>query len=383
MNQATINNLRLGRIRLDRGGLTLQDSDRFNLMWNQAREDLVARHTSSFVDGLLQIEENKTTVRASMPGTGVAYELQVNENFGLSEVQRYCDVHMVVSQNGTHHPQNGTYAWYGPSGLVLQLGTCRISTSEERQRYEPLRVVAKDLATLAMEVTMTIKTFRRMLNGVAKLNNRVFSMASHEGRWNVFSETPTTVGTRWRVTPTIYSSAIGGVKYKKLYDFFFRKKQAVRGVFTDLDEDTEITLCLRDNGEIAVKLQLNSFTEELFVFEPDASTMGLLDLLDNPDFELPFMGRTATATEEPEQVTAVITEEPTEEVEEPAQEPVSFTQEETERMSEWSQASVRHQQAVGAPASTSPQIWFSHYMMERLRQGEAIDDLDNQILAKL
>ncbi len=383
MNQATIDNLRLSRMRLDRGDSTLLDSGRFHLMCNQARQELVARQTSIFVDGLLQIEENKTTARASMPGTGVAYELQVNESFGLSEVQRYCDVQMDVRHNGVQHPQNGAYAWYGPSGLVLQFGTCRISTIESRQRYEPLRVVAKDLPTLAMEVTMTIKTFRRMLNGVAKLNNRVFSMASHEGRWNVFSEAPTTVGTRWRVTPTIYSSAIGGVKYKKLYDFFFRKKRAVRGVFTDLDEDTEITLCLRNNGEIAVKLQLNGSIEESFVFEPDASTMGFLDLLDNPDFELPFMGRTATATEEPEEVTTVVTEEPTEEVEEAAQESVSFSQEETDRMLEWSFASARHQQAVGAPISESPQIWFSHYMMERLRQGEAIDDLDNQILAKL
>ena len=95
------------------------------------------------------------------------------------------------------------------------------------------------------------------------------------------------------------------------------------------------------------------------------------------------MGRTVTVAEEPEEVTTVVTEEPTEEVEEPAQEPVSFTQEERDRMLEWSWASARHQQAVGAPLSISPQIWFSHYMMERLRQGEAIDDLDNQILAKL
>jgi len=173
------------------------------------------------------------------------------------------------------------------------------------------------------------------------------------------------------------------VKYKTLYDFFFRKKRAVRGAFTDLDEDTDITLILRENGELVVSLRLNERTQESFAFEPDASTMGLLDLLDNPDFELPFMGRAVTVTEEPEEVTTVVTEEPTEEVEEPAQESVSFSKEETDRMFEWSEASIRHQRAVGAPTSTSPQIWFSHYMMERLRQGEAIDDLDNQILAKL
>ena len=89
--------------------------------------------------------------------------------------------------------------------------------------------------------------------------------------------------------------------------------------------------------------------------------MGFLDLLDNPDFELPFLGRVATVTEEPEEVTAVVTEEPTEEVEEPAQEAVSFTQEERYRMGEWQLASARHQQAVGAPISESPQIWFSQY----------------------
>jgi len=244
-------------------------------------------------------------------------------------------------------------------------------------------VAPKDLPVSAMEVNMTIKAFRRMLNGVAKTNNRVFSLASHEGKWNVFSENPTTVGTRWRVTPMIRSSAIGGVKYKVLYNFFFRKKRDVRGTFTDLDENTEITLCLRENGELVVSLQLTQSIQESFIFEPDASIMGLLDLLDDPTFELPFMGRTVTVTEEPEEVTTEVTEEPTEEVEEAGQESVSWSTDEEDRIAEWQEASTRHQQRIGAELSESAQIWFSHYMMERLRQGEAIDDLDNQILAKL
>lgn len=381
MNQATIDNLRLSRIRLYGDGLDFPSGNRLTLMLNQILDEQPNLGEIS-PSAWIQMGEGEVTVCVNAVGAGVAYELQVTQDTP-GALQRYSDVLMTLTRYGSANQANGTYFWYGPAGLLIQIGSCRLCTTPQRQELEPLRVVPKDLPAPAMEVAMTIKTFRRMLNGVAKANNRVFSMASHEGRWNVFSDTPTTVGTRWRITPTIQASAIGGVKYKTLYDFFFRKKRAVRGAFTDLDENTDITLSLRQNGELVVSLQLNERARESFVFEPDASTMGFLDLLDNPDFELPFMGRTVTVTEEPEEATTVETEEPTEEVEEPAQEAPSFSYEEGARMVEWRAASVRHQQAVGAPTSESPQIWFSHYMMERLRQGEAIDDLDNQILAKL
>ena len=380
MNQATIDNLRLSRIRLYGDAVEPNHGLRLHRMLNQLLDEPPTLSDIS-PSAWVQMGEGEVTVCVDIVGAGVAYELQVTQDTP-GGLQRYSDVQMNLTRYGQANASRLNF-WYGPAGLVISIGACDIWTHQQRQELEPLRVVPKDLPTPAIEVTMTIKTFRRMLNGVAKTNNRVFSMASHEGRWNLFSETPTTVGTRWRVTPTIYSSAIGGVRYKTLYDFFFRKKIAVRGVFADLDENTDITLSLRENGELVVSLQLNERTQESFVFEPDASTMGFLDLLDNPDFELPFLGRVATVTEEPEEETTVVTEEPTEEVEEPAQEAVSFSQEERYRMAEWQLVSARHQQAVGALISESPQIWFSHYMMERLRQGEAIDDLDNQILAKL
>ena len=138
-------------------------------------------------------------------------------------------------------------------------------------------------------------------------------MASHEGYLvESLFRVPTTVGTRFgAVPPRFILRNAGGVSTKTLYDFFFRKKRAVRGVFADLDENTDITLSLRENGELVTReLQLNERTQESFVFEPDASTMGLLDLLDNPDFELPFLGRVATeTTEEPEEESTVGTEE--------------------------------------------------------------------------
>ena len=381
MNQATIDNLRLSRIRLQGDGIDAPNGSRLHRMLNQLLDEQPVLGDIS-PSAWVQMGKGEVTVRVDIVGADVAYELQVTQDTP-GGLQRYSDIQMNLGRYGPANQANGNYFWYGPAGLLVQIGAARLWTTERRQEHEPLRVVPRDLPVPAMEVTMTIKAFRRMLNSVAKTNNRVFSIASHEGRWNVFSETPTTVGTRWRITPTVRASAIGGAKYKVLYDFFFRKKRSVRGAFTDLDENTDITLSLRENGELVVSLRLNERTQESFIFGPDPSIMGFLDLLDNPNFELPFMGRTVAVAEEPEEVTTVETEEPTEEVEEPAQETVSFTQEEADRMLEWSWASARHQQAVGAPLSVSPQIWFSHYMMERLRQGEAIDDLDNQILAKL
>lgn len=377
MNQEVISNLRLSNIRID-----APQMHRLERMTNQILNEH-RRGGEIAPSGWIQFGTGLLTSRVNIVGAGIAYELQVTAegNSTLGRLQRYSDVQMSFSGIGTQ--RSNVEFWYGPAGLVFNIGACRLWTTDRRQQLEPLRVAPKDLPVSAMEVNMTIKAFRRMLNGVAKTNNRVFSLASHEGKWNVFSENPTTVGTRWRVTPMIRSSAIGGVKYKVLYNFFFRKKRDVRGTFTDLDENTEITLCLRENGELVVSLQLTQSIQESFIFEPDASIMGLLDLLDDPAFELPFMGRTVTVTEEPEEVTTEVTEEPTEEVEEAGQESVSWSTDEEDRIAEWQEASTRHQQRIGAELSESAQIWFSHYMMERLRQGEAIDDLDNQILAKL
>jgi len=377
MNQEVISNLRLSNIRID-----APQMHRLQRMTNQILNE-PRRGGEIAPSGWIQFGTGLLTSRVNIVGAGIAYELQVTAegNSTLGRLQRYSDVQMGFSGVGTQ--TSNVEFWYGPAGLVFNIGACRLWTTDSRRRLEPLRVAPKDLPVSAMEVNMTIKAFRRMLNGVAKTNNRVFSLASHEGKWNVFSENPTTVGTRWRVTPMIRSSAIGGVKYKVLYNFFFRKKRDVRGTFTDLDENTEITLCLRENGELVVSLQLTQSIQESFIFEPDASIMGLLDLLDDPTFELPFMGRTVTVTEEPEEVTTEVTEEPTEEVEEAGQESVSWSTDEEDRIAEWQEASTRHQQRIGAELSESAQIWFSHYMMERLRQGEAIDDLDNQILAKL
>lgn len=386
MNESEISELNLIHIPLSDLELT---SDSLNRIITQLQNTWGRERRTSLVElwvsGSLQFGESTVTARIDIMGANVGYELQSSMDGPWSNLtQRYSDTQMGVYHSPQMFPLYPPAAYCGPRGLCFQIGPIAISTSPVRREVEPLQVRPKILPTPAMEIPLTIKAFRRMLNGVAKASNGVFTLASHRGKWNVFSGSPTVAGTRWRVTPNIYSSAIGGVEYKTMYDFFFRKKRAVRGVFSQMDEDTEITLCLRDNGEVAVSLQLTSLTKEIFIFEPDVSTLGLLDLLEDPGFELPFKGRAVEqVTIVAEESTTTVAEDLTEEVEALAQEPASFSVEEEDRMDEWRAASMRHQLGVGAPISESPQIWFSHYMMERLRQGEAIDDLDNQILAKL
>ena len=205
----------------------------------------------------------------------------------------------------------------------------------------------------------------------------------------MFSESADDDSNRFRLNPTINSNGVAGVFYNRLYDALFRKKEAVRGVFKEHDENMSITLGVTESNALMIKVDRRSDstsqTSEYLLFESDIEALTTSELPET----LPFKGERATplmATESTLEKPIEVTEEI--QVEEPTHvesETPTLTEEELTRLNLWETAYIRWAETTGqsqASYSTSPTIWFSRYMMEKLRLGESIDELDNQLLSK-
>lgn len=283
---------------------------------------------------------------------------------------------------------NGVY--YGSSQLQLHVEDYQISTLTPFEH--PFRVAVKDSHPSLNEcisIQMSLKTLRKILNKVSRESRGLFCLASSDRTWNVFSESADDDSNRFRLNPTINSNGVAGVFYNRLYDALFRKKEAVRGVFKEHDENMSITLGVTESNALMIKVDRRSDstsqTSEYLLFESDIEALTTSELPET----LPFKGERATplmATESTLEKSIEVTEEI--QVEEPTHvesETPTLTEEELTRLNLWETAYIRWAETTGqsqASYSTSPTIWFSRYMMEKLRLGESIDELDNQLLSK-
>ena len=294
---------------------------------------------------------------------------------------------------GTHspHDRRGRYSsnvYYGNTKIyagVISDGGFTTSVTDTTLK----RVATKDYnpnigECMSMEVT--IKTLRRIINKVSRANRGLFCLASSGETWNVFSEDASDVTNRFRIVPTIHANGAAGIFYERLYNILFRKKEAVKGVFKDIDEDTVVTLGVTERNCLMIKLGRSDpcpYTEWL-LFESDIEAPTPNEL----PTTLPYQGRRVAQeiVEEPLEKPIEVTEEI--QVEEPTHvesETPTLTEEELTRLNLWETAYIRWAETTGqsqASYSTSPTIWFSRYMMEKLRLGESIDELDNQLLSK-
>ncbi len=283
---------------------------------------------------------------------------------------------------------NGVY--YGSSQVELHVGDYHITIPTPFGH--PLRVAVKDSHPSLNEcisIQLSLKTLRKILNKVGRENRGLFCLASSDSTWNVFSESADDDSNRFRLNPVINSNGVAGVFYNRLYDALFRKKEALRGVFKEFDEDTPITLGVNELNALMIKVDrrddLTSKTSEYLLFESDIEALTTSELPET----LPFKGERATpivATESTLEKPIEVTEEI--QVEEPTHvesETLPLTEEELTRLNLWETAYNRWAETTGqsrASYSTSPTIWFSRYMMEKLRLGETIDELDNQLLSR-
>ena len=283
---------------------------------------------------------------------------------------------------------NGVY--YGSSQVELHVGDYHITIPTPFEH--PFRVAVKDShpsLTECISIQLSLKTLRKILNKVGRENRGLFCLASSDSTWNVFSESADDDSNRFRLNPVINSNGVAGVFYNRLYDALFRKKEALRGVFKEYDEHTSITLGVNELNSLMIKIDRRgdstSQTSEYLLFESDIEALTTSELPET----LPFKGERATpivatesTLEEPIEVTEEI------QVEEPTHvesETLPLTAEELTRLNLWETAYNRWAETTGqsrASYSTSPTIWFSRYMMEKLRLGETIDELDNQLLSR-
>lgn len=339
---------------------------------------------------LIQVEDDQRfTLEVNLPGSQIKYVVT-----GVAPLSAAAGRYVLRQTNYSTHPRGrhtDTGVYYGNSHIEVVTNTYAIRGPGRTNLTHPLRVASKGThphlrECLSMEVSL--KTLRRILNKVSRDSRGLFCLASSGDTWNVFSDSANDNSNRFRLTPTINSNGVAGVFYNRIYDVLFRKKEALRGVFRDYDENTLITLGVNESSALMIKLGDRGDSSRLYeylLFESDPEAPTTSELPET----LPFKGVKAappvvieTTLEEPIEVTEEI------QVEEPTHvesETPPLTEEELTRLNLWETAYIRWAETTGqsqASYSTSPTIWFSRYMMEKLRLGESIDELDNQLLSK-
>jgi hypothetical protein len=296
-----------------------------------------------------------------------------------------------LSHGGVNHGHFSTEVYYGNTAIFVGVNTGGGFTTFQPGFNDTLVRVAPQAYNpqLRESVSMrvTIKTLRKIINKVSRANRGLFCLASSGETWNVFSEDANDASNRFNLVPTVRTFGSAGLSYDRLYNILFRKKEAVKGVFRDIDENSVVTLGVTERNCLMIKLDGSDSVNctEWLLFESDIEAPTPSELPAN----LPFKARVATqevVEEEP-------LEQPSEAVEEvQVEEPpgvetaiLTLTNEETARLAEWGNAYARWAETTGlspSELSTSPTVWFSRYMMEKLRLGETVDELDNQLLSR-
>jgi len=315
--------------------------------------------------------------------------------FNSAQPGRYVSKQVMVSgflsRGQINHGRSSTEVYYGNTAIFVGVGTGGgFSTPQPRANTTLLRVASQAYNPQlreSMSMRVTIKTLRKILNKVSRSNRGLFCLASSGETWNVFSEDANDNSNRFNIVPTVRTFGSAGLSYDRLYNTLFRKKEAVKGVFRDIDENTVVTVGVTERNCLMIKLDRSNALNctEWLLFESDIEAPTPSEL----PAKLPFKARAATqevVEEEP-------LEQPSEAVEEvQVEEPpgvetaiLTLTEEETTRLAEWGNAYTRWAETTGlgpSELSTSPTVWFSRYMMEKLRLGESVDELDNQLLSR-
>ena len=251
MNIETIN--RLGLHRINASAATMNNSS-LNLLVEQLLNG--DRNMVNYLAASAILEESgrNFSLQIRFPAWSLRYVLE-GETATQSEPARYVEPRLRVSSQSDSSQH---WIWRGVNGIALRARNFSLSTRTSGPLEEPARVAPKGVTSgllPMLELPLTIKALRRMLNRVSKENNGLFCLASSGDTWSVYSSCPTEEN-RFRVTPTIYGTGDAGVRYDALYSMLFRKKEAVRGVYRDLPENSSITLRILENNFLAITREL-------------------------------------------------------------------------------------------------------------------------------
>lgn len=383
MNKERAKQLGLSTLLNGESLLTLRD------LLNQSYDSTSGRGRQIGSQIAIQVgDDQKYILEVALPGSQVKYVVTGTAPQNAAPGRYVSRKTEALRRNINRSTTMGVY--YGISQIELHSENYRISAQVSNQAT-PLRVAVKDAhpdLNECLSIELSLKTLRKIINKVSRENRGLFCLASSDNTWNVFSESANDDSNRFRLAPEINSNGVAGVFYNRLYDVLFRKKEALRGVFRDHDENTLITLGVNESSALMIKLGDRGDSSRLYEYllfesDPEAPTTSEL-----PE-ALPFKGVRVT----PLMATESTLEKPIEVAEEiQAEEPkgvetevLTLSEEETARLAEWGVAYNRWAETTGLKSSelsTSPTVWFSRYMMEKLRLGEVIDELDNQLLSK-
>lgn len=241
----------------------------------------------------------------------------------------------------------------------------------------------------SVRISTTNADFRKILN---KCKGGAFCIVSRDNRIGIYnseSEQPvvTPVNTDYSIEDGVKCrDAIASVDFQMLYFALYRRKQGLEGLINTISRgavDYDITEYGIIDGKVYLVISGEEISARLLFTTTGATDTGI---------EIPEMQqrkkRTRRSSSTQLQTDAGRTERLVASLEQglqvsPVDPAVEFTEEEATRLNLWLQAHTRWVTSRNQSPSTSRQVWFSHYSMMLIQNGESPDELDFQIMGKV
>lgn len=240
----------------------------------------------------------------------------------------------------------------------------------------------------SVRISTTNAEFRKILN---KCKGGTFCIVSRNNRIGIYNselDEPevTPVTTDYTIEDEVKCrDAIASVDFSMLYFALYRRKQGLEGLINVLSRigSFDITEYGIMDGKVYLVIGGEGIYARLHFTTTGATDTGV---------EIPEIKQRKKRTRRPEstqlQTDGGRLEQLANSLEEglqvlPVESTVEFTEEEATRLNLWLQAHSRWVTSRNQRPSSSRQVWFSHYSMMLIQQGEAPDELDFQIMSKV
>ena len=304
-------------------------------------------------------------------------ELETLAINSVNEDRRYVIVNPQASAFRAPHGEEGGRLQIGLGNAVILWGH---EAEAPRQINSPnyRTLLRKNLKPYKFEPSMRYETtnaeFRKLLN---KCKTGTFCVITRNDRIGIFANRED--------APTVHSlasdgqefaNAIAGVDYQIIYNSLYRRKASDSGLMNRLSSigDFDITEFGIVDNRVYVKLSSEGIAATLIYH----SVTGI------PEVEIPLNTKRRRRnkqiqenTPDPVHVWENVLDELSESDE------VEWTDEEEVRLLIWQEAHVMWCNNRNQSRSNSRAVWFSHYSMALIRNGEAPDELDSEILSKV
>ncbi len=240
----------------------------------------------------------------------------------------------------------------------------------------------------SVRISTTNADFRKILN---KCKGGAFCIVSRDNRIGIYNSESgqpvvTPVNTDYSIEDGVKCrDAIASVDFQMLYFALYRRKQGLEGLINTISRgavDYDITEYGIIDGKVYLVISGEGISARLLFTTTGATDAGI---------EIPEIKQRKKRTRRSLSTQSQAEDERLEQLatslEGPQVSPVGpaveFTEEEATRVNLWLVAHTRWVTSRNQRASSSRQVWFSHYSMMLIQNGESPDELDFQIMAKV